>query len=219
MGQQRFIGHRPKSKFRPRPEWFGEMLPKPESVVYEEQNDQPVLAISSNDSPFQDFILEDYDTHEKGYPIDEILKLPRQAKDVEVFQNLCKTIKKVIHTSTDPRFEQEYEYIPSVFKETYCKSLSEFKKNVEIVYHTLAPLGSYPYIGKGSNNHHLSVNKVCSKNYGNCIPTNSTLHLSRRLKVGPGEVNENCWEPISTIIASNCQCMWPKHKLGMNNGD
>lgn len=126
MGQQRFIGHRPKSKFRPRPEWFGEMLPKPESVVYEEQNDQPVLAISLNDSPFQDFILEDYDTQEKSYPIDDILKLPRQVKGHDVFQNICPIKKEVIITSQDPRFEPEYEYIPSKFTEVHCKSLYKF---------------------------------------------------------------------------------------------
>lgn len=126
MGQQRFIGHRPKSKFRPRPEWFGEMLPKPESVVYEEQNDQPVIAISSNDSPFQDFIFEDYDTQEKSYPIDDILKLPRKVKEVDVFQNICPIRKEVIIISQDPRFEQEYEYIPSKFTEIYCKSLYKF---------------------------------------------------------------------------------------------
>jgi hypothetical protein len=122
MGQQRFIGHRPKSKFRPRPEWFGEMLPKPESVVYEEQNDQPIIAVNSNDSPFQDFVLEDYDMQEKSYPMEEVLKLPRQSKEVQVFQNICPAKKTTVFISRDPRFEQEYEYSPSVFTEITCKS-------------------------------------------------------------------------------------------------
>lgn len=123
MGQQRFIGHRPKSKFRPRPEWFSEMLPKPEPVVYEEQNDQPVISISTNDSPFQDFVLEDYDTQERSYPNEETLKLPRKSKEPEVFQNICPVTKRVVIVSQDPRFEPEYEYSPNVFMEIYCKFL------------------------------------------------------------------------------------------------
>lgn len=125
MGQQRFIGHRPKSKFRPRPEWFGEMLPKIEPVVYEELNDQSVISISSNDSPFQDFVLEDYDTQEKSYTNEETLKLARQSKEPEVFQNICPIKKEVVIVSQDPRFEPEYEYSPKVFIETFCKLISD----------------------------------------------------------------------------------------------
>ena len=121
MGQQRFIGHRPKSKFRPRPEWFGEMLPKPEPFVYEDQNDPPVVAISMNDSPFQDFVLEEYDVPERSNPREEVLKLPRQFKDPEVFQNMCPTNKTVIVVSQDPRFDPNYEYSPKVFTEIFCK--------------------------------------------------------------------------------------------------
>ncbi|CAH1716320.1 unnamed protein product [Chironomus riparius] len=193
MGQQRFIGHRTKSKFRPRPEWFGEMLPKPESIVYEEQNDAPLIAINSNDSPFQDFVLEDYETQEKIYANEEVPKLPRQSKEPEVFQNICPSIKRVVIISQDPSFEQEYEYSPNVFMEVSCL---------------------HPYTGKANTNHHRSINRVCRKNYGECIQGNSTLHLSRRLKVAPGEVNENCWIPYSKSISSNCECMWSKHKLG-----
>lgn len=116
--QQRYIGHRPKSKFRPRPEWFGDM--KPDAVMNEEQH--PVIAIDPNNSPFQDFILEDYEIAESGSSSDEPGKFPRMIpNEMFVFQNVCPSLVKNRVVSQDPRFDQNYEYIPNSFQEILCE--------------------------------------------------------------------------------------------------
>lgn len=86
-----------------------------------------------------------------------------------------------------------------------------------------AKLYSYFYAGTDPYNGKLrffsapdKINRVCHEGiHGYCIQTNSTIHFSRRLRVGLGEVNENCWKPFSLNILNNCECLWPKHIRGM----
>jgi hypothetical protein len=120
IGQQRFIGQRAKSKFRPFPEWFANMQPPADAMMnYDEQNDQPVDNQSEN-SQFQTIYVDDAVENERP-PSESDGKFARSnvhKARLQEFQSLCPHVQRVVDLSNE---NSEYEYNPSSYVERVCK--------------------------------------------------------------------------------------------------
>lgn len=122
LADQKFVGQRLRPKFRPKQEWFSEMLPKTDPYVYDEQmqSDQPANQYNSNNSPFQDFYLDDYEMPENRESASaDGGKFPRQQpyEPTKVFQNLCPIVNYTISLESD----KMYEYVPNRYMVIKCE--------------------------------------------------------------------------------------------------
>ncbi|XP_031780955.1 uncharacterized protein LOC100679753 isoform X1 [Nasonia vitripennis] len=127
---------------------------------------------------------------------DEEQKLEQEAADGEErlsrndrsllpeYRNLCETVTRKVNLKNDPN----YEYQPPHYHEVFCKSYSLMDDE------PVKP--SAPSKQK------------CAHPSFHCVQRSRTLFLVRRRWDG------ECWEPVTKVVASGCDCMWPVSSLG-----
>jgi hypothetical protein len=101
LAQQRFIGHKVKSKFRPSVDWFANMRGQSTSddsqANSEIQSDQPI------EENFQDFYV-DYEPDEGESKEGKVVRTI--SKQTETFQNICPYFNRsIISSESDPDHE------------------------------------------------------------------------------------------------------------------
>ncbi|XP_017881875.2 uncharacterized protein LOC108625994 isoform X2 [Ceratina calcarata] len=98
------------------------------------------------------------------------------------YRSLCETVTK----TTELR-DTEYEYLPPLYHEVYCKNhalINNLQNANPLIQECVHPPGFH------------------------CVQKSKTLFLVRRRR------NSDCWEPDVKEIASGCDCMWPISTFG-----
>ncbi|KAG5677322.1 hypothetical protein PVAND_007091 [Polypedilum vanderplanki] len=194
FGDSHVVGQKVKSKYRPRPEWFNPSgvavdhdFISSDSVAYDEQSDQPEMM---NSSPFHGYIdsyvFSDSQNKEGG----DKFQRAAFASSHESFANLCPIQKELVSIMDHPLYDRNYEYKPETYIQIKC---------VE-PYHPLSRIAA------------SSNNRICEQHDNKCIQLEKTHYFTKRLRTRRGERNNNCWEPTTLNISSDCQCMWPERR-------
>lgn len=99
------------------------------------------------------------------------------------YENLCEIVTEHVELR-----DEEYDFIPPVYNEVYCKYYSLLSEDERKSVHPSKQKCAYPAF--------------------HCVQRSRKLFALRR------RWDSTCWEPYTKQIHSGCDCMWPTENLG-----